>query len=77
MELNIALIVGFIIWCGISLALVSIYEFKVRRLRTMVAVEANNTGYYYKLWKVESEKFNSLIGHLKALTIVGKRDDIQ
>ena len=33
MELNIALVVGFVIWCGISLALVMLSEFRVRRLK--------------------------------------------
>ena len=76
MELNIALVIGFIIWCGISTALVLISELRVRRLRIVVEITESRRDTYYKLWKKEKEKFISLIGHLRALAIVGERDDV-
>lgn len=76
MELNIALIIGFVIWCGISTALVLVSELRIHRLRTVVEITESRRDNYYKLWKKESEKFSSLLAHLKALTIMGGCDDL-
>lgn len=69
MELNIALVLGFIFWCIISVVLIVVQHLTIKDQRTTITR-------YHKLWKKEKEKFISLIAHLKALAIIGERDDV-
>ena len=76
MELNIALVVGFLIWCGISTILVVLQHLTLKDYRTTISKLRSEDNIDRKLWKKEREKFNSLIGHLKALAIMGEHDDV-